>query len=496
MHIEVQTQKSFNHSSSPLFHVLASQIHHIIKTMKMNASEVLIVIPYYIYLSCEMIKPSTPLPYDCLYLWHDLHNTDHTNHWWSTDLEGQIPISTAVGEGASDFSFYIETWSYDIPQQIYPILWDIHDTCGFDPESTEMAEYLGYPLLETKTDSESVSRRFAPSQEADQSGYESEVGVNPNSWVTDTPGLTPFDEVLFIEIPDQTNLLPPDPVHPLASSKSSHPRFALDPTPSHLPAIPPRHFLVAASSRQRHQVNGSERVGDACAAPPIPGQRPLVGNFLIIRRLLWVSELRNIGGCNRYEESLNDNLRLLGLKDLKEHRTKMSPRIRVHFHAEQGRLATAEDVQDSGARRTAKKKRRVQGWEFNVRVDGDEAKDVKDDPEYSFPPAPAIVSLPSFVSQSLTPSRWERTALGRGDGRTAAYRQIWDARLLQMAGHRQRATESRGARICLGSMPIYSVYLATASNGVSCITIFEDQVEPVKRFKMCTQMTDKTYGSS
>ncbi|KAJ7574713.1 hypothetical protein C8J56DRAFT_978083 [Mycena floridula] len=37
---------------------------------------------------------------------------------------------------------------YDIPPQIYPIFWDIHKGCGFNPESTEMAEYMGYPLLE------------------------------------------------------------------------------------------------------------------------------------------------------------------------------------------------------------------------------------------------------------------------------------------------------------------------------------------------------------
>ncbi|KAJ7574207.1 hypothetical protein C8J56DRAFT_1065201 [Mycena floridula] len=91
------------------------------------------------------------------------------------DPEGQIAISTTAVEGASDFSFDIRIFSYQIPQQIYPIQWDIHKECGFDPESTKMTEYLGYPLLQPI---ESVSRGFGPSQDTDHpshSGYESEV---------------------------------------------------------------------------------------------------------------------------------------------------------------------------------------------------------------------------------------------------------------------------------------------------------------------------------
>ncbi|KAJ7571912.1 hypothetical protein C8J56DRAFT_100554 [Mycena floridula] len=80
MLIEVQTQKSSGHASSPLFHVWASQIHHIIQKMKMDPSEVLTVMPYFIGFQCGAIKPSTPLPYDCLYLWHDPNHPDHKNH--------------------------------------------------------------------------------------------------------------------------------------------------------------------------------------------------------------------------------------------------------------------------------------------------------------------------------------------------------------------------------------------------------------------------------
>ncbi|KAJ7575663.1 hypothetical protein C8J56DRAFT_900965 [Mycena floridula] len=158
MLIEVQIQKSSGHSSTPLIHVWASQIHHIMKRLKMDASEVLTDLPYYIEIHCGEIKPATPLAYDSLYLWHDLNHPDRQNHWWSTDLEGQIPISTTVVEGASNIGFGIYIWSYPIPQQIYPILWDIHQACGFDPESTEMAEYLGYPLLEPRNMSQRLNQ--------------------------------------------------------------------------------------------------------------------------------------------------------------------------------------------------------------------------------------------------------------------------------------------------------------------------------------------------
>ncbi|KAJ7574704.1 hypothetical protein C8J56DRAFT_1172610 [Mycena floridula] len=194
MLIEVQTQKSSGHGSSPLFRVWASQIHHIIQKMKMDPSEVLTVMPYFIDFQCGAIKPSTPLPYDCLYLWHDLNHPDRKNHWWSTDPEGQISVSTTVVEGASDIRFHVFPISYHIPQQIYTILWDIHKACGFDPESTEMAEYLGYPLLQPIADSESVSHGFGPSQEADQSGYESEVESDDGSSSSHETFVSAFSE--------------------------------------------------------------------------------------------------------------------------------------------------------------------------------------------------------------------------------------------------------------------------------------------------------------
>ncbi|KAJ7586842.1 hypothetical protein C8J56DRAFT_890784 [Mycena floridula] len=89
MFIAVQAQKSSDHASSPLFHVFATQIHHIIETMKMKmgASEVLTVMPYHLDFHYGLIKP-TPLSHDGLYLWHALQHPDHENHWWSTDPEG------------------------------------------------------------------------------------------------------------------------------------------------------------------------------------------------------------------------------------------------------------------------------------------------------------------------------------------------------------------------------------------------------------------------
>ncbi|KAJ7574708.1 hypothetical protein C8J56DRAFT_463922 [Mycena floridula] len=87
------------------------------------------------------------------------------------------------------FLYRLQWW-----RQIYTILWDIHKACGFDPESTEMAEYLGYPLLQPIADSESVSHGFGPSQEADQSGYESEVESDDGSSSSHETFVSAFSE--------------------------------------------------------------------------------------------------------------------------------------------------------------------------------------------------------------------------------------------------------------------------------------------------------------
>ncbi|KAJ7575458.1 hypothetical protein C8J56DRAFT_901075 [Mycena floridula] len=101
------------------------------------------------------------------------HPATSSNHYWSIDPEGQILISSTETEDHLNIRIDIYTWSYQIPQQIYLILWDIHKACGFDPDSIEMAEYLGYPLFESRilADSESVFGIFDPSQNTDEPSH-------------------------------------------------------------------------------------------------------------------------------------------------------------------------------------------------------------------------------------------------------------------------------------------------------------------------------------
>ncbi|KAJ7591691.1 hypothetical protein C8J56DRAFT_886474 [Mycena floridula] len=134
---------------------------------------------------------------------------------------------------------------------------------------------------------------------------------------------------------------------------------------------------------------------------------------------------------------------------------------------------------------------------FHLSVDGDEAKDVKDDPEYSFPPAPAILwAVVMDVLQHIDKFgmldffKWLVT--GNEPLNQDVLEFILAKCLLEYIVEEMTFSEAS----CLANDSLIPDALATASNGVSCITIFEDQVELVKRFKMCTQMTDKTYGSS
>ncbi|KAJ7582237.1 hypothetical protein C8J56DRAFT_1029088 [Mycena floridula] len=142
----------------PIFNLWASQVHHIMKKMKINDMGVQTIIPQRVYIFCNAL-PRTPvwspgeahglLKHTLLYLWVDCTLSSHT-WWWSTDLEGQTVISGTEIEDAFNISWdiMIEMYEYLIPQQIYSIIWDIHKACGFNPDTTEMAQYLGYPLLE------------------------------------------------------------------------------------------------------------------------------------------------------------------------------------------------------------------------------------------------------------------------------------------------------------------------------------------------------------
>ncbi|KAJ7573602.1 hypothetical protein C8J56DRAFT_903251 [Mycena floridula] len=51
-----------------------------------------------------------------------------------------------------EIHIFTQMWHYNIPPQLYPILRQIHEACGFNPDSTEIAEYMGYLLLKFSED--------------------------------------------------------------------------------------------------------------------------------------------------------------------------------------------------------------------------------------------------------------------------------------------------------------------------------------------------------
>ncbi|KAJ7587669.1 hypothetical protein C8J56DRAFT_1050903 [Mycena floridula] len=81
-----------------------------------------------------------------LYLFRPLKSA--CNIYWSQDEEGHQIINDSSIQAA--FGITIDwNWCHpvhSIPPQFYPILCTIHETCGFDPHSTEVAEYLGLPV--------------------------------------------------------------------------------------------------------------------------------------------------------------------------------------------------------------------------------------------------------------------------------------------------------------------------------------------------------------
>ncbi|KAJ7587630.1 hypothetical protein C8J56DRAFT_942316 [Mycena floridula] len=73
------------------------------------------------------------------------------NIYWSEDEAGQNIIEDSLIQAAFGITVHCdwETYLYGIPPQYYQILQTIHEGCGFDPYSTQVAEYLGLPLVVT-----------------------------------------------------------------------------------------------------------------------------------------------------------------------------------------------------------------------------------------------------------------------------------------------------------------------------------------------------------
>ncbi|KAJ7587736.1 hypothetical protein C8J56DRAFT_1026442 [Mycena floridula] len=73
------------------------------------------------------------------------------NLYWSQDEEGQHIIEDSLIQASFGITvdWYWDIEVYHVPPQLYEILHTIHEGCGFDPYSTQVAEYLGLPLVVT-----------------------------------------------------------------------------------------------------------------------------------------------------------------------------------------------------------------------------------------------------------------------------------------------------------------------------------------------------------
>ncbi|KAJ7591771.1 hypothetical protein C8J56DRAFT_1162434 [Mycena floridula] len=87
-----------------------------------------------------------------LYLFCSHTSLAYDNHatYWSLDPHGQDVIEAEEVQEA--FGIHIHAsmrWLYlRVPFNVYPILRDLHQACGFDPGSTDIATYLQLPLLQ------------------------------------------------------------------------------------------------------------------------------------------------------------------------------------------------------------------------------------------------------------------------------------------------------------------------------------------------------------
>ncbi|KAJ7599969.1 hypothetical protein C8J56DRAFT_1019406, partial [Mycena floridula] len=144
-------------SPSP-FCIWASQAHHIIQAQGINSALVQTVVPYRATTSLHCFNrksanqsnlPHPFMEHDMIHLFVDC-GSGPCSWCWSTNPTAQKTIPHKDVEDALGLHIDIFTWvwHYSVPPQLYPILRQIHEACGFNPDSTEMAEYLGYPILE------------------------------------------------------------------------------------------------------------------------------------------------------------------------------------------------------------------------------------------------------------------------------------------------------------------------------------------------------------
>ncbi|KAJ7587675.1 hypothetical protein C8J56DRAFT_80830 [Mycena floridula] len=149
----------FEQTDMTLFATWACQANHLIHDLHINIMDVQTeLFTNWIYFEC--LAQSIPdwkkdtespglnnlLETEHLYLFCPQNSAG--NLYWSRDEEGQHIIEDSLIQTAFGITVH---WHWyisvrHIPPQFYQILQTIHEACGFDPYSTQVAEYLGLPL--------------------------------------------------------------------------------------------------------------------------------------------------------------------------------------------------------------------------------------------------------------------------------------------------------------------------------------------------------------
>ncbi|KAJ7587521.1 hypothetical protein C8J56DRAFT_1081820 [Mycena floridula] len=149
----------FGQTNMSLFATWACQANHFIHDLPINIMN----------LQTELHPPWARFRCNVIQCWKKdtessavkkLQNTDYLYFfchaqaavkYWSEDEHAQHIIEDSLIQAAFgisvDCSWYYPV--YHIPPQFYQILQTIHEACGFDPYCTQIAEYLGLPLVVT-----------------------------------------------------------------------------------------------------------------------------------------------------------------------------------------------------------------------------------------------------------------------------------------------------------------------------------------------------------
>ncbi|KAJ7587684.1 hypothetical protein C8J56DRAFT_80930 [Mycena floridula] len=146
----------FEQTGITLFATWACQANHLIHDLPINIMDLQTELSKnWIYFKCRAQsilgwKKNTESP-----RLNNLLETEHlyffcpqNNIYWSQDEEGQHIIEDFLIQAAFGITVHCQwdPYVYGIPPQFYEILRTIHEGCGFDPYSTEIAEYLGVPV--------------------------------------------------------------------------------------------------------------------------------------------------------------------------------------------------------------------------------------------------------------------------------------------------------------------------------------------------------------